>query len=204
MITNIDQLDINGYYTYADYILWRFKERVELFKGRLFPMAAPNVKHQRVSGNLYIKLGSHFMNKNCDVFHAPFDVRLPLPKSKAIKDKVDTVVQPDLCVICDESKLDQQGGIGAPDLVVEILSPGNSKREMKDKFELYEEAGILEYWVVDPERRIVFVYTLEETTKKFVAQLPPLTDEDHLESQTLEGLKIALAEVFPKETLPKS
>lgn len=199
MITSIDQLDRNGYYTYADYILWQFKERVELFKGRLLPMAAPNVKHQRISGNLYLKLASHFLGKNCDVFHAPFDVRLPLPKSKATKDNVDTVVQPDLCVICDENKLDKQGCVGAPDLVVEILSPGNSKREMKDKLELYQEAGVLEYWVVDPERSIVFVYCMEMKTRKFVMQLPHLTDEDVLESSTLEGLHISLEEVFPKE-----
>ncbi|MEM8525582.1 MAG: Uma2 family endonuclease [Bacteroidota bacterium] len=198
MITSLDQLDVNARYTYADYVLWKFKERVELLKGRLLPMAAPNVKHQRISGNLYLKLGSYLIHKNCDVFHAPFDVRLPLPESKVTEDKVDTVVQPDLCVVCDEQKLDEQGCIGAPDLVVEILSPGNSRREMKDKMELYEEAGVLEYWVVDPERRVVFVYYLDQNTDKFVAQLPHLTDEDELISSSIEGLTIPLEEVFPK------
>jgi Uma2 family endonuclease len=201
MITQLEQLDQSGYYTYADYLLWQFKERVELFKGKLLPMAAPNVNHQRISGNLFIKLGAHFIHRSCDVFHAPFDVRLPLPKSKANGDKLDTVVQPDLCVICDESKLDLRGCLGAPDMVVEILSPGNSKREMKDKFELYQEAGVLEYWIVDPEHRVVLVHALDSQTGKFVAQLPHLTDEDILVSSRLEGLQISLNEVFPKETL---
>lgn len=199
MITNFDQLDRNGYYTYADYLLWQFKERVELLKGRLLPMAAPNVKHQTISYNLGGLLWTQLKGKSCRAFTAPFDVRLPLPKSKATKDKLDTVVQPDLCVICDQDKLDKQGCIGAPDLVVEILSPGNSRREMRDKLELYEEAGVLEYWIFDPERSIVFVYVMDMKTNKFVAQLPHLTDEDVLVSNSLEGVNIPLNEVFPKE-----
>lgn len=199
MITNLDQLDRKGYYTYSDYILWQFKERVELFKGRLFPMAAPNVKHQTISYNLSGLLWTQLKDKPCRAFTAPFDVRLPLPKSKATEAKVDTVVQPDLCVICDQNKLDKQGCIGAPDLVVEILSPGNSKREMKDKLELYQEAGVLEYWVVDPERSSVFVHYMDMKTGKFVVQLPHLTDEDILVSRTLEDVRISLSEVFPEE-----
>jgi len=198
MITSLQQLDFNQHYTYADYILWQFKERVELLKGRLLPMAAPNVKHQRISSHLHIRIGGYLLQKKCDVFAAPFDVRLPLPKSKVKGNKIDTVVQPDLCVICDEDKLDKQGCVGAPDLVIEILSPGNSKKEMKYKFELYQEAGVLEYWVFDPEHNAVFAYHLDTTTQKFVAQIPTLTDEDVLKSTVFEGLEIQLEEVFPK------
>ncbi len=200
MITSLSQLDLNKRYTYADYLLWQFKERVELLKGRLLPMAAPNVKHQRISSNLQARLYNHFFGKKCDVFAAPFDVRLPLPKSKIKGNKIDTVVQPDLCVVCDEDKLDTQGCVGAPDLVVEILSPGNSKKEMKDKFELYQEAGVLEYWVIDPEHNLAFAYHLDDTTKKFVSDIPmaALTDEDALTSKAFEGLEITLKDIFPK------
>ena len=199
MITSLSQLDFDKKYNYSDYLLWQFKERVELLKGRLFPMAAPNVVHQRISSILHVKLGVFLMNHNCDLFSAPFDVRLPLPRHRVTKDKIDTVIQPDLCVICDKSKLDKQGCVGAPDLVVEILSPGNSKREMKDKFALYEEAGVLEYWIIDPVHKFVFVYTLDENTEKYTNKLPALTDADVLESTVLEGLKIELKGIFPEE-----
>ena len=125
-------------------------------------------------------------------------VRLPLPKSKVTADKIDTVVQPDLCVVCDKSKLtDNQSCIGAPDLVVEILSPGNSRKEMKDKFELYEEAGVLEYWIVDPTRRNVLVYLLKDN--QFIAIGRPFLDDDILHSTVFKDLKVDLSEVFPKE-----
>lgn len=199
MITSLSQLDFSKKYTYSDYILWQFNERVELLKGYLFPMAAPNVVHQKISGRLFLKLGNFLANHDCDLFSAPFDVLLPLPTHLVTKDKIDTVIQPDLCVICDKSKLDKQGCIGAPDLVVEILSPGNSKREMKDKFALYEEAGVLEYWIIDPVHKFVFVYTLDENTEKYTNKLPALTDADVLESTVLEGLKIELKGIFPEE-----
>ena len=162
-------------------------------------MAAPNITHQRISGNVYFILRNHLQNNTCDLFTAPFDVRLLLPSHKKKDNKIDTVVQPDLCVICDENKLDKQGCVGAPDLIVEILSPGNSRREMRDKFELYEEAGVLEYWIIDPERRAVFVYILDEKMHKFGAKLPILTDEDVLTSTLFEGLEVDLREVFPAE-----
>lgn len=199
MITSINQLDFNKKYTYADYILWQFKERVELLKGRLFPMAAPNVTHQRISVAFTLKIGNYLQKNPCNLFTAPFDVRLPLPANKVTATKIDTVIQPDLCVICDDNKLDKQGCVGAPDLIIEILSPGNSKREMKDKYELYEEAGVLEYWVVDPERKTVHVFRMDEARQKFVAKSPVLTDEDVLDSSVFEGLEIVLAEVFPEE-----
>jgi Uma2 family endonuclease len=201
MITSLQQLDFSKHYTYSDYLLWQFKERVELLKGRLLPMAAPNVQHQRISSYLHTEIGNCLRGKKCDLFSAPFDVRLPLPKNKIIGDKIDTVVQPDLCVVCDESKLDKQGCIGAPELVIEILSQGNAKREMKDKYELYEEAGVMEYWIVDPERRVVLVYLLDEASGKFMSKTSPLTDEDTLSSHTIKGLTIPLNDIFPKETV---
>jgi Uma2 family endonuclease len=197
MITSLDQLELNKTYTYADYLLWQFEERVELLKGRILRMAAPSVKHQTISTALQGNMWYFLKNKPCQLFTAPFDVRLPLPSHRIKGNKIDTVVQPDLCVICDKKKLDEQGCIGAPELIVEILSPGNSKKEMKEKLELYELAGVQEYWVVDAEHSLVFSYILDAATHKFVAQMP-LTDEDVLKSKVLEGFELPLIEVFEK------
>lgn len=196
VITSLDQLDFNKRYTYADYIKWKFEERVELLKGKLFKMAAPSTLHQEISGNLYGFMWNYLRKKNCKLYAAPFDVRLPLPQNKVTNDKIDTVIQPDLCVVCDLSKITKNGCNGAPDLVVEILSPGNSRREMRDKFEIYEEAGILEYWVIDPERRSVSRHILENG--KFKVLLPYLMDNDILRSTLFEDLEIDLNEVFPE------
>lgn len=198
MITSLDQLDLSKHYTYSDYILWKFQERVELLKGKLLPLAAPNVQHQRISSALHTRIGSHLIGKKCDVFSVPFDVRLPLPNHLIKGNKIDTVVQPDICVVCDQSKLDKQGCVGPPDLVIEILSPGNSKKEMKAKYELYEEAGVLEYLVVNPIHRHALLYHLNKDTQKFVGNVP-LTDEDAFVSKSVEGLEIQLVDIFPEE-----
>lgn len=197
MITSLSQLDFNKQYTYSDYIKWQFQERVELLKGWIFPMTAPSPIHQEISSNLHGFLWTVLRKKTCKLYAAPFDVRLPLPKKKATVNKVNTVVQPDLCVVCDLTKIKKQSCIGAPDLVVEILSPGNSKREMRDKFELYEETGVLEYWVVSPNHRTVLIYVLKDG--RFTSKGRPLTDEDILTSAVFQDLKINLAEVFPEE-----
>lgn len=199
MITSLDQLDFSKKYTYSDYILWKFKERVELLKGFIFPMAAPNTDHQHVSFKLTIRIGNYIEKIDCRLFTAPFDVRLPLPAHRITEDNIDTIVQPDLCVICDKSKIKKQGCVGAPDLIVEILSPGNSKREMRDKFDLYEEAGVLEYWIVDPIRRTVLVYYLKD--EKYAAVAPPYTDEGIVTSIIFPDLKVNLIEVFPEEDM---
>ena len=126
VITNIDQLDlVNGIYTYADYLMWKIKDRVEILKGKIFKMSpAPAISHQSISFNLSGLLFMYFHNKPCKVFASPFDVVL---KNK--NGKEDTVVQPDLCVVCDPEKLaDGKRCQGAPDLIIEILSPGNSKK----------------------------------------------------------------------------
>jgi Uma2 family endonuclease len=199
-MTSLQELDLSKHYTYADYLTWRFQERVELLMGKVVKMSpAPNLRHQRIVGDIFVELKLFLKNKKCQVFIAPFDVRLPLPTNRVKGDKINTVVQPDLCVICDDSKLDKQGCIGAPDLIIEILSPGNSKREMKDKFELYQEAGVLEYWVIDPVHNLAFTYTLDEKTNKYIPTTPVLTDEDVLQSVVFEGLEIPLAGVFPEE-----
>lgn len=193
-ITDLSQLDLNGTYTYADYIKWRFDERIELLRGKIFPMTpAPNVKHQRVSSRMHGYLFNYFHKQDCQLFPAPFDVRL-YNRKKSIKasKEIYTVVQPDLCVICDQTKLDEQGCNGAPELVIEILSPGNSRREMNEKFELYQEAGVQEYWLVEPAEEIVLVYVLNEQDKYI--GLKPATD--FVVSPLFPDLNIDITEVF--------
>jgi Uma2 family endonuclease len=194
MITNIDQLDLNKTYSYADYLTWKLQERLELFKGKIFKMSpAPSMYHQKVSRDLTLVLGNKFKNHSCNLFIAPFDVRL-LDKKKSTSDAaIYTVVQPDLCVICDENKIDARGAIGSPELMIEILSPGNSKKEMKYKFDLYEEAGVLEYWIVNPENKTILIYVLKEGT--FVGQ-HPLIEEDKIQSPLFPQLDFILEEIF--------
>lgn len=156
-ITSLSQLDLNGSYSYGDYLKWKFQERVEIIKGKIMAMSpAPNRLHQRISMKLTKAFLDVFNDHQCELYVAPFDVRFPDSNGK-----IKTVVQPDLCVICDPNKLDEKGCIGAPDLIVEILSPGNSKREMKDKYELYQEQGVSEYWIVRPEEQHIQIYVLE-------------------------------------------
>jgi Uma2 family endonuclease len=192
IITDINKLDLNGSYSYADYLKWQFAERLELFRGKIFKMSpAPSSAHQKVSSNTHGLLWTHFKKHNCNLYAAPFDVRLV--KSKARDEKVLTVVQPDLCVICDEDKLDEKGCNGAPDLVVEILSPGNSKKEMGIKFDLYEENGVKEYWIIEPIEKTILVYALQN--EKFIGQ-KPLIEDDKIRSPLFPELNFAVKEIF--------
>lgn len=192
LITHFNQLDINGYYTYADYLTWQFDDMVELIKGKLFKMSpAPNLNHQIISSNLIDILSVYFSNKTCKWLHAPFDVRFPKTDNKA----TDTVVQPDLCVVCDLKKLDKKGYNGAPDLVVEILSPGNTQKEMNDKFNLYENAQVKEYWLVHPEDQWLIIYSLSDGGKYIGSK--PFTPEDRvIYSRLFNDLAIDLKNVF--------
>ena len=193
MITSLSQLDPNGTYTYADYLFWKFEERVELLRGSVPQRAAPSRVHHVISGNLYRFLSNALWKSPCKVYAAPFDVRLPY-LSQTQNREITTVVQPDLCVICNPEKLDDRGCIGPPDLIVEIISPGNSKREMKDKFEIYQESGVLEYWIVNPTEKMVQVYRRNETGKYIGLQ--PFIEGDLLETPIVPGLQINLGEVF--------
>lgn len=193
MITDISQLDLSKKYTYADYITWRFKERVELIKGRILEMSpAPNLKHQRISGDIFYELKTFVKKGPCSIFHAPFDVRLPVSTKK---NKIDTVVQPDLTVVCDEEILDEQGCNGVPTIVVEILSPGNTKRETKDKFELYQSALIPEYWLIDPEREMVIIYSLNKDNLAYVGSKPYMSG-DTIQSEALVGFSLDVSSIF--------
>lgn len=193
MITSLSQLDPEKTYTYADYLRWVFDERVELLRGRLSQMAAPNRSHQSISGNLFYAIKKALWRSECKVYSAPFDVRLTHYSHKKNKE-INTVVQPDICVICDPSKLDAKGCVGAPDLIVEILSPGNSRKELKDKFEIYQESGVLEYWIVSPIEKSVQVFRLNEAGQYY--GIAPFVEGDDMTTPIIPNMVVSLTEVF--------
>jgi Uma2 family endonuclease len=167
MITDINQLDFNKQYIYADYLTLNFEERVELIRGWISRMSpAPLKTHQLVSMELSIQIGVFLRGKDCKIFAAPFDIRLINKRKKLDDQAILSVVQPDISVICDLEKLDDRGCLGSPDWIIEILGPGNSRKEMKEKYALYEENGVKEYWIVSPENQFASVYHLID--EKFV------------------------------------
>ncbi|WP_305951749.1 Uma2 family endonuclease [Emticicia oligotrophica] len=198
-ITSLSQLDIvNGVYTYADYLTWKFDQTVELFKGKILQMSAPSRRHQGISREINGIFYNYFKSHPCKFYAAPFDVRL-YDKTKSAKANKDifTVVQPDICIICDLEKLDDKGCLGAPDLVIEILSPGNSSKEMKLKKALYEESGVREYLIFDPEHENVFQFHLTDTDVYSPANI--YVDDEILTSVIFPDFQIDLKEVFAAE-----
>jgi Uma2 family endonuclease len=174
------------------------EETVELIRGIIFPMAAPGTKHQQISfrlGGIFYNL---FENTACQVFIAPYEVRLlDASKQSTSSKNIYTVIQPDLCIVCDALKIEAQGCLGAPDLVIEILSPGNSKKEMSFKKQLYEENEIPEYWIFDPDREVVMRFNLDKATNRYGRPLIFL-DNEILESEVFPELKIDLKKIFKK------
>ncbi|CCE25043.1 Uma2 family endonuclease [Methylotuvimicrobium alcaliphilum] len=196
-VTELSQLDMNGSYSYADYLTWRLDQTVELIKGKIFTMSpSPNVKHQRISRNLFKPIVNYMADKRCEVFSAPFDVKLyDRRKSKLSDREVFSVVQPDLCVICDKNKLTEQGCDGAPDWIIEVLSPGNNKKELRFKYDLYQESGVGEYWLVFPYERAVQQFVLDRDGEAYRLHALYAGDET-AQPYLLPELKIDLAEVF--------
>jgi len=195
VIMQLDQLDPNGIYSYADYLTWKFEQTVELIRGRIFPMAGPARLHQKISREICHLFYLYFKGKTCEFYNAPFDVRL-YNRNKSVKRNKDvyTVVQPDICIICDQNKLDAKGCLGAPDLMVEILSPGNSTREMRIKKNLYEESGVREYWIVDPEHETIFQFHLMDNGVFSPATI--YTNDETLTSAAFPDFKLEIKEIF--------
>jgi Uma2 family endonuclease len=188
----LSSLDPNKVYSYADYYAWDCQQRVELINGKVFEMSpAPSAYHQEITLDTAVALRNFLKGKDCKVYIAPFDVRLP-QKSKDDKE-IFTVLQPDICVICDPAKIDRRGCIGAPDIVVEVLSPGNNAKEMNYKYTAYEQAGVQEYWVISPQNQLVFFYQL--TNSRFVMDRIN-TVGDIVASSVLPGFTLNLEELF--------
>jgi Uma2 family endonuclease len=178
-------------YSYADYLTFKMEEMVELIKGKVFKMTAPKRIHQKISWNLSREIAVYLKQKKCQAFSAPFDVRLPVKSRK--NEDIFTVVQPDICVICDLEKLDDYGCIGAPDLVIEILSEGNNKKELKYKFDVYEESGVLEYWIINPMGQTLTINTL--VNGKYQSSRL-LTTGDEISTPILPEFILKLEDVF--------
>ena len=181
-------IDKNQRYTYDDYCTWDDSERWELIDGIPYAMAppAPSYFHQSISSNIHVQIGQFLRGKPCKIFSAPFDVRLNY------KSKNNTVVQPDLVVICDKSKLDDKGCLGAPDMVVEIMSPSTISRDVFEKYGLYLKAGVREYWLVDPDAKTVITHILNDGV--YSGRL--YEQNDIVPVFVLEGCNVDLGEVF--------
>lgn len=193
-ITHIDQLDLQGTYSYADYLHWKLEEYVELFRGKVMRMSpAPLRDHQRIAGRMFSDIEQYLRRKTCEVYIAPFDVRLP-KKGNVADESVYTVVQPDLCIICDPLKLDRRGCIGAPDTMIEIVSRGNVDRDLKQKFDLYEEHGVPEYWIVTPGIQNITVYLLN-AQKKYQLQ-GEYDARGAIPFQSLPGFSLQWEDIF--------
>jgi Uma2 family endonuclease len=189
-------LDLNKRYTYADYLTWMDDVRRELHDGFIKLMSpAPSRKHQELSVILTLKFGNFLIHKNCKLYHAPSDVRFPKDKKNKDDKQVYTVLQPDLFVVCDLSKLDDRGCIGAPDLIIEIISPKNSQRDTRDKFNIYQEHGVREYWIVNPNDENVNVFVLDENGKYQFKGM--FAGDDKIPVHIFNGdLEVDLTEVF--------
>ncbi|MCP4219936.1 MAG: Uma2 family endonuclease [bacterium] len=180
-------------FTYADYLSWDDGERWELIDGEAYNMSpAPVVVHQRIQRKLLVQLSIQLESKTCEAFGAPLDVLLPLADEN--ENDISNVVQPDISVICDSKKLDSKSCIGAPDFIIEILSPTSRRRDRLEKFNLYETAGVKEYWLVDPEAQLVEVFTLEPNGSYGKSRI--YTESDTIELSALKDITIDLNDVL--------
>ena len=188
-------LDTTKRYTYADYLTWMDDMRREIYDGFVKLMTpAPNLKHQEISFNLTGIFRNYLLKNKCRGFAAPSDVRLPKNKNKS-DETIYTVLQPDLYVVCDLSKLDDRGCLGAPDLVIEITSPKTARRDLKDKYQIYEQHGVREYWIVNPSDENVMTFVLDANGKFQLAGL--YAGDDKIPVHIFGGdLQIDLTEVF--------
>ena len=173
-----------GKYTCEEVDSWDTDERYELIDGDIYMMAPPRRIHQGISMELSYQLRNFLKGKPCEVYAAPFAVRLN-------RDEY-TRVEPDIAVICDKSKLTDEGCKGAPDLIIEILSPSSQRHDRIKKYDLYLKTGVREYWIVDPENKIVSVYILKNG--EYVAK--NYSETAVVPIHVLEGCGIDLNDVF--------
>lgn len=180
-------------YTFADVMTWDEKDRIEIINGEAVMMSPPSRIHQKISGELFRQLANYLEGKKCEVYPAPFGVRLFEQDGDSPED-VDTVVEPDISVVCDQNKLDDHGCKGAPDLIIEILSPSTQRHDRLVKLGLYQRAGVREYWTVNPADKTVQVMLRDDNG---VLQLHEVYGWDSVAKvNALEGCFIELAKVF--------
>lgn len=179
-------------FTLADALTWDEQERVELIEGVPVMMSPPTRVHQKIAGELFRQIGNYLEGKKCEVYAAPFAVRL-FEKDEDRPDQVDTMVEPDISVICDSDKLDEIGCKGAPDMVIEVLSPSTQRHDRLTKYNLYQRAGVREYWIVNPEDRTIQVSVLENGRYQVIEVY---SARDVAKVNALDGCFVELSKVF--------
>lgn len=181
-------------YTFNDLLGWEENELFEIINGELFLMATPSTTHQMISGEIFRQIANYLAGKKCKVISAPFSVRL-FEQDDDTPENVDTVVEPDISIICDMDKLDTHGCKGAPDMVVEILSPSSLRHDRLVKLNLYQKAKVREYWIIDPENKAVQVFLHDGN---FLRIFEEYEAKDVAKVNVLDGCFIELNKVFPK------
>ncbi len=180
-------------YTYADYLTWPEGERWEIFDGVPYMQAAPTWQHQSISSELHRQIANYLVNSPCRVFTAPFD--LCIPELNEVDEEISNVIsQPDIVVICDESKLRKTGYFGTPELIIEITSPSTARKDKLIKFNKFEKAGVKEFWIVEPEQKIVTVFVLQENNRYGRPEV--YAEEDKINVSIFPDLSIDLKPVF--------
>lgn len=180
-------------YTYADYLNWPEDERWEIINGVAYAMAPPSTSHQRIIGNLFVAFATYLKGKPCEAFIAPFGVTF----DKDIKDEKNTyAVEPDITVICDKSKITPQGCKGAPDLIIEVLSRSTASHDVIRKRRLYEQNGVLEYWIVDPSNQIITRFYLHAELSKY-REPEYFAHDNNITPIIFPELEIKLEDIFP-------
>ena len=182
----------NRVYTYKDYLSLPADELWELIDGVPYNMAPPGINHQRVSMALSSIFYNYLKGKDCEVFTAPFGVRLP--KENEEDEYIKDVIMPDITIVCDKNKLDSKGCRGGPDLIVEILSPSTGKIDIKDKRLLYQGRGVKEYWIADPVHKIIQVYRIKKTGRYTFPET--YVSDEKIKVGIFKGLEINLEEIF--------
>ena len=183
----------NKKYTYADYLTWSEEERWEIINGIPYLQAAPTWQYQAVLLELARQFANYLQDKSCRVFTAPFDLRIPEANEK--DEETTNVVQPDIIIICDKSGLKKTGYYGVPELIIEVVSPSTGQKDKIEKFNLYEKAGVKEYWIVEPDEKVVMVFTLEEGR---YGRPQMYSEEDKVKVSIFDNLVIELKPVFER------
>ncbi|MEW6618013.1 MAG: Uma2 family endonuclease [bacterium] len=182
-------------FTYGDYLKWPNEERWELIDGVAYDMSpSPSRRHQEIVGELYRQISTYLLDKSCQVYVAPFDVRLP--EADEAEEEIETVVQPDIVIVCDTKKLDDRGCLGAPDIIIEILSPYTAKKDLITKYHLYERHKVKQYWIFDPVTEETMIFKLKEN--KYVKP-EEYKKEEKILVDIFKGLEIDLSTIFPAE-----
>ncbi|HVJ49936.1 Uma2 family endonuclease [Desulfitobacterium sp.] len=179
-------------YTYTDYLTWPEDERWEIIEGVPYMHAAPTWQHQSISGELYRQISNYLVDNPCRVFASPFDLRLP--EANETDEQTRCVVQPDLAIVCNNEGLRGTGYYGIPTMVIEITSPSSSKVDRLYKFNMYEKAGVKEYWIVEPEGKIVSVFILQNNTRYGRPEV--YSEDDQIAVRVFPDFSLNLKSVF--------